>query len=254
MVDRRAELILQKLEEKGRVKVTELSEEFGISEVTIRADIQKLEDRGLLKRTRGGAVPAAEQFSVPMVPGNILQFPEQKKRIAQKAYTYINDGDTIVIDDSSINYYLAKEIAAHSEKQVVVLTNSLISACVLSGAAHVMLFQIGGQIQGKLPAAMGELATSFVARFKASKAFVGAHAINFEAGVTSIGTPELQIKNAIMDVVDKVYLLANSSKFGGDYLMVVASFDRFEKIITDSGISQADAERAEKLGIDMDIV
>jgi len=254
MTENRAEYILKKLEKNGSVKVAEISKELGCSEVTIRNDIKKLEDKGLLKRTHGGAILSEEQLQIPMLPGSILSFVEQKKRIAAQAASYIENGDTIILDDSSINYYLAKEILLHTEKNIVVITNSLISACVLSRASHVMLFMIGGQIQGHLPAAMGELATTFVSNLKASKAFVGARAVNFDVGVTSIGTPEMQIKNSMMNVVDKTYLLVNSSKFGGDYLMVIAPLDKFERIITDSGIRPEDYEHAKELGIQIDIV
>lgn len=254
MSDKRIEYILSKLEAAGQVKVRELSQELGCSEVTIRTDIQKLEDRGLLKRVHGGAIKEAESIPMSMIPGNILKNADVKKRIAKRAYQYIKPEDTIILDDSSINYYLAREIEAHPESSVIVVTNSLIVSVILSSCSHVMLFMVGGQIGGKLPAAMGELAVSMLSNFKAAKAFISAHGVNFNVGITSIGTPQLQVKKAILNVADKIYLLADSSKFGGGYLMVAAPLERIERIITDDGISEEDLHLANKNKVALDVV
>lgn len=254
MAENRIDYILQKLEADGQVRVRELSAELGCSEVTIRTDIHKLEDKGLLKRIHGGAVREISSIQLSMTPGNIQKNSEVKKRIAQQAYRYIHPEDTIILDDSSINYYLAKEIETHSEKPLILITNSVIVSTVLSSCSHVTLFMVGGQIGGKLPAAMGELAVSMLSNFKASKAFISAHGVNFDVGITSIGTPQLQVKKAILEVADKIYLLVDSSKFGGGYVMVAAPLSRIERIITDNGISEENIHLAGEKHVKMDIV
>ncbi|MDO4490226.1 MAG: DeoR/GlpR family DNA-binding transcription regulator [Lachnospiraceae bacterium] len=254
MGETRIEYILQKLESEGQVRVSKLSAELGCSEVTIRNDIQKLENKGLLKRIHGGAVKEDSSISLSMIPGNITKNPEAKKRIAHQAFLYINNEDTIILDDSSVNYYLAKEIENHPEKSLIVITNSLIVSVILSACSHVTLFMLGGQIGGKLPAAMGELAVSMLSNFKASKAFISAHGVNFDVGITSIGTPQLQVKKAILDVADQIYLLVDSSKFGGGYVMVAAPLARIERIITDNGISPENRQLAEEKEVPLDIV
>lgn len=258
MNTKRADYILQKIEQQGKVRVSDLSEELGCSEVTIRNDIQKLENQGLLKRIHGGAMRVREQIMVSLEPGNILKFADEKERIAQKAFEYINNQDTLVLDESSVNYYLANLIKQDSSKRVVVMTNSLVVAAVLTGCEHVTLFMIGGQISGqssgKLPSAMGEIAIDTIRKFHADKAFISAHGVNFDVGITSIGSPQLQVKQAILSVVDEVNVLVDSSRFGGGYIMVVCPLERIKRIITDDGIGKKEQELAKEKGIDMEIV
>ena len=226
MEERRNE-ILKELDRKGRVKVTDLSKEFGCSEVTIRNDIKAMDIEGLLKRTHGGAVKVETDVT-------------QKKQIAEAAYEFLDDRDTIIIDDASTSFYLAQEIKNHPEKRIAVVTNSLIAGNELAGVGHVELFMIGGYVTGHLAATMGDVAIQNMSKFHVDKAFIGVHSINFNVGLTSIATPQMEVKKAIMKAAEKVYVLADSSKFGGGYLSVICPTNEVDKIITDDGVSKED--------------
>lgn len=246
--------ILKMLAEKETVSVAELSELLGCSAVTVRKYLANMEKMHLLIRTHGGAARVTSKLNLMIRPGNVYQHPEEKQRIAERAYFYIENNDTIVLDDSSIAYYLAEYIRDHNSKNMIVLTNSLAVAVLLSDLSEITLFMIGGQIGGKLPSAIGEIAMSTVSGFKANKAFISAHSINFDAGVTTIGSPQMQVKKAILDVTDDIYILADSSKFGNSYVMVFCGLDRVKKIITDSGLSKESIAMAEEKHVDIDIV
>lgn len=166
MEERRNE-ILKELDRKGRVKVTDLSKEFGCSEVTIRNDIKAMDIEGLLKRTRGGAVKVETETERKYSAETIYRNVTQKKRIA-------------------------------------VVTNSLIAGNELAGVGHVEL---------------------------------------------SIATPQMEVKKAIMKAAEKVYVLADSSKFGGGYLSVICPTNEVDKIITDDGVSKEDIQKAKELDI-----
>lgn len=254
MESARLEYILSCLEQKGRVKVSELSRELSCSQVTIRSDLKKLEEQRLIKQIRGGAVKSELELPVIFPPGNILKKKEEKRRIADKAYEYIDDQDTIILDDSSVNYYLALKIKEGKNKSILVITNSLICAGVLASLPHVKLFMLGGQIDGSLPAAMGDLAVNTLANFRVNKAFISAYGVNFSAGVTSIGSPQMQVKKAILESANRVFLLVDSSKFGGGYILVVCPLNRIERIITDTGIGSEDLRRAQEQKINIDVV
>lgn len=172
MEERRNE-ILKELDRKGRVKVTDLSKEFGCSEVTIRNDIKAMDIEGLLKRTHGGAVKVETETERKYSAETIYRNVTQKKQIAEAAYEFLDDRDTIIIDDASTSFYLAQEIKNHPEKRIAVVTNSLIAGNELAGVGHVEL---------------------------------------------SIATPQMEVKKAIMKAAEKVYVLADSSKFGGGCL------------------------------------
>ena len=166
MEERRNE-ILKELDRKGRVKVTDLSKEFGCSEVTIRNDIKAMDIEGLLKRTHGGAVKVETETERKYSAETIYRNVTQKKRIA-------------------------------------VVTNSLIAGNELVGVGHVEL---------------------------------------------SIATPQMEVKKAIMKAAEKVYVLADSSKFGGGYLSVICPTNEVDKIITDDGVSKEDIQKAKELDV-----
>ena len=211
MEERRNE-ILKELDRKGRVKVTDLSKEFGCSEVTIRNDIKAMDIEGLLKRTHGGAVKVETETERKYSAETIYRNVTQKKRIA-------------------------------------VVTNSLIAGNELAGVGHVELFMIGGYVAGHLAATMGDVAIQNMSKFHVDKAFIGVHSINFNVGLTSIATPQMEVKKAIMTAAEKVYVLAASSKFGGGYLSVICPTNEVDKIITDDGVSKEDIQKAKELDI-----
>jgi len=254
MAEKRLDQILACLKRTGQVKVTDLSRLLNCSEVTIRSDLKKLEERGLAKRIHGGAVKGNDLLTVPFASGNIEKNKEEKRRIARQAYEYIDDQDTIILDDASVNYYLAQRIREDSSKTLIVITNSLVCAGMLADVDHVELFLVGGQIGGKLPASMGDVAVNTLANFRANKAFISAHGINFSAGVTSIGSPRLQVKKAILKASNQVYLLVDSSKFGGGYILVVCPLSRITRIITDTGIRKEDWNQAKEQKVLIDVV
>ncbi|MHB8128285.1 MAG: DeoR/GlpR family DNA-binding transcription regulator [Mobilitalea sp.] len=254
MLQKRTEFILQELEEKGSVRVADLSKQLNCSDVTIRNDIQKLEERGLLFRTHGGATKLGAQLVVAYNAGNVYNHADKKQRIAEKAYEYIEDRDTIILDDASISYYLAKCIKENTSKHIVVITNSLVAAGVLAEVAHINLFFLGGQVGGKLAATMGDVTIRNLEECHADKAFISAYGINFEVGITSIDSPQMQVKKAILNASKDVFLLADSNKFGGGYVLAVCPLSRISRIITDDEIDKKYIDLAKRDNVELILV
>lgn len=248
-MEERRNAILRELKVKGRVKVVDLSREFGCSEVTIRNDIKAMDTEGLLKRTHGGAVRIETEQSRKYSAESIYKNVMQKMQIAEAAYSFIEDRDTIIIDDASSSFYLAEHIKNHPEKHLAVVTNSLLTGNELAGVEHVELFVIGGHVSGHLAATMGDAAIQNMEQFHVDKAFIGVHSINFDVGLTSIATPQMQVKKSILKAAEKVYVLADSSKFGGGYLSVVCPIKKVYKIITDTGVSKENIQKAKELEV-----
>ncbi|MCH4072500.1 DeoR/GlpR family DNA-binding transcription regulator [Pseudoramibacter sp.] len=250
--------ILQQLQEKGRVSVNDLSEALGCSKVTIRTKIRELADEGELIRVRGGAVSnsdshSEESFKVKYNGAHLDQNVDEKKAIARAAYAHIESGDVILIDDSTTSFYLAVYIKKHPEKHIVVVTNSLPAANELSSTDHVELYMIGGYVDGYLAASMGDTAVESIKGFKIDKAFMGVHSINFDVGLTSIATPQMQIKQAILQAAKHVIVLADSSKFENGYLAVICPIGAVDWIITDDKISEKHLKRAEAEKVPLEI-
>lgn len=250
----REEYIINQLNAKGEVSVRLLSQQLGCSEVTIRNDIKRMAKKELLIRKHGGALRKEESLPLYISPGNIYKHKEAKSRIAAQALSYIQEGETIFIDDSSIGYYLAGKLLEREGLHIIVITNSLAVAAILSSCEHILLYMVAGQVGGKIPSTVGDLAIEAISKFKADKAFISAHGINFTAGVTSVGSPQMQVKKAILAVSEKVYLMVDSSKFGGGYILVVCPLEAITKTITDSGLDVENRRLAKEYGVDLDIV
>ena len=248
-MEERRRAILTKLEEKGRVRVAELSRELGCSEVTIRNDIKNMDMEGLLQRVHGGAIRREESPVRKYSAESIYRHTDRKKQIAACAYDYIEDRDTIIIDDASSSFYLAVHIKNHPEKRVAVVTNSLLVGNELAGVKHVELYMVGGHVGGHLAATMGDAALENMQNFHVDKAFIGVHGINFEVGLTSIATPQMQVKHAILKAAKEVYVLADSSKFGGGYLSVICPLTDVHLIITDDEVAKEDVKIAKELNV-----
>lgn len=248
-MEERRRTILRELDEKGRVRVAELSRELGCSEVTIRNDIKNMDMEGLLQRVHGGTIKREESPVRKYSAESIYRHTDRKKKIAACAYDYIEDRDTIIIDDASSSFYLAVHIKNHPEKRVAVVTNSLLVGNELSGAKHVELYMVGGHVGGHLAATMGDAALENMQNFHVDKAFIGVHGINFEAGLTSIATPQMQVKHAILNAAKEVYVLADSSKFGGGYLSVICPLTDVHLIITDDEVAKENVKIAKELNV-----
>lgn len=245
MMQERRLAILQELNENGRVRVAELSEKLNCSEVTIRNDIKNMDKEGLLRRTHGGAVRLDKGVERKYSAETIYRHTERKKQIAACAYQYIEDRDTIIIDDASSSFYLALHIKQHPEKRLAVVTNSLLVGNELADARHVELYMVGGHVGGHLAATMGDAALQNMEQFHVDKGFIGIHSINFDVGLTSIATPQMQVKRAILKAAQQVFVLADSSKFGGGYVSVICPVNQVYKIITDSEIDKEYIRKAQ---------
>ncbi len=248
-MEERRRSILREVEEKGRVRVADLSRKYNCSEVTIRNDIKNMDIEGLLKRTHGGAIKIEREFVRKYSAESIYKNTDRKKKIAACAYEFINDRDTILIDDASSSFYLAVYIKEHPQKRLAVVTNSLLSGNELAGAEHVELYMVGGHVGGHLAATMGDAALQNMEQFRVDKAFIGVHSINFDVGITSIATPQMQVKRAILKMSEEVYVLADSSKFGGGYLSVICPMHEVYKIITDGEVSENNIKKAQEAAV-----
>lgn len=269
--NKRKEYILQQLEKKGKISVAEVSRQFDCSAVTVRTDIRELDAAGLLKKNYGGAVRAETpkikesirpdlddvrhaQVNLPFAIGKYYLNMEEKHRIVAKAYEYIKDRDTIMLDDSTTCCHLAQYISKHSEKTITVVTNSLFVAAVLSGTDYVNTYILGGHILSKPPAAMDNLTAETLENYHVSKLFTGINRIDLRVGLTSADADHANVKKAMIGVSDEVYVLADHTKFASCSLFTVCPISQVHHIITDTDIDRSIAQMAFERGISMDIV
>jgi len=239
--------IIDKLEQLGAVKVSELSELFQVTEKTVREDLEKLEEKGLLKRTHGGAVPlqGGEDSLYP------LQFPnskhqQEKSAIAALALSCIEPNDIIALDAGSTTLEMAKQLP---NMPVTVLTNDLLIIRELTAKDQVRLVIPGGYRHNNL--LIGAESQEWIKRLNVHKLFLSTTGIHMEYGLT-IFTEELtKLKKLYMDNAKVVYCLADHSKFDKGALITFAGLDEIDYIITDEGIDADVAAKYESQNIKM---
>ncbi|MEK3881905.1 DeoR/GlpR family DNA-binding transcription regulator [Paenibacillus sp. PL2-23] len=229
----RHRIILERLEQSGAVKVSELSELFQVTEKTVREDLEKLEEKGLLRRTHGGAVmeQGNEDSLLPLQIPN-AKHQQEKAAIAELALSCIEPNDIIALDAGSSTLELAKLLP---NMPLTVLTNDLLIIRELTMKEAVRLVVPGGYRHHNM--LIGGESQEWINRLNIHKLFLSTTGIHLEYGLT-IFTEELaKLKRLYLDNAKQVYILADHSKFDKGALITYGSLDETYSIITDEGIA-----------------
>jgi DeoR/GlpR family transcriptional regulator of sugar metabolism len=255
----RLEGIASLLRQRRTVSIAELTEMFAASEATIRRDLTKLEKRGLLKRTYGGAISLySSSLDAPASVRELHRVPE-KRAIALAAAELVSDGETIVLDAGTTTAQLARVL--RNRRKLTVITNSGQVMNELYDCDGVSVIATGGvlfplgdlQEQGDL-IMTGPVAEATLRRFRPSKAFLGTAGITLSEGMTNTDLPQAQIKQLMIEIADEVILLTDCTKFGHVSYSITAPVDVLDKVITDECIEPEDRSWLEERGIDVIVV
>jgi DeoR/GlpR family transcriptional regulator of sugar metabolism len=213
-----------------------LAEEFEVTTVTIRRDLDNIEADGLCIRKRGGAIRVNPGVTMEM-PYDIKRHDmvNEKDRIARKALDLVEDGDTFILDAGSTTYALA--LLLNSRVQITVVTNDLKIAVKLAENPKINLICTGGRARTSVYSLQGELAESFIKDIKVDKTFLGADAIHMDGVISNVNIEEVAIKKAMIQAADQTILLADSSKFGKSGFVKICDLSNVDIVITDNGIS-----------------
>jgi DeoR/GlpR family transcriptional regulator of sugar metabolism len=244
--DPRRQQMLNLLEETGTLNVGELADRFGVSVVTIRKDLDELGAEGLLERTFGGAVFSHRSRFNRSFFQRALEHRQEKRAIAAAALEYIQDGDTIILDAGTTTLALAQVLKEHV-KSVFVITCSVPVALELSSAGYDILL-LGGIVRNKSLALLGRETLRIIERYRADKAFLGSTGFTAEMGHSTPNPDDAQIKEALIRIADKTYVLVDSSKYGHNCLTSFAQLRDVHLTITDSGLPRSKAKALEAIG------
>ena len=237
-VQERLEIIMSLLNEKGKIEVNSLSKQFGVSKDLIRKDLQKLEDQGLLERTYGGAIPKRTMVKSLSILSRMTSNTEEKKKLAKKALSLIKPNDTIFLDITSINYYLANEID-NSGINVTVITNMIDIMHLLYHSENIKLVGIGGVLNKELNGFVGSISIEQIKRFKFDISFLGTIGLDVVSGaLTTFDSEDGLTKEAIINSTKKKYLISEKQKFYQDGNFIYSNIDKFNGFITDDDISK----------------
>lgn len=234
MKDRRLLNIMNLVKEKGFVTVSELAKELGVSEITIRRDLNFLEAQGLLERRRGGAVPKNFRIDIPFF-FKLDERKEEKIRIAKKALTFLSDGQIVAMSGGTTIFYVVQSLDEGDFTNLTIVTNSITTAWgVVNQNKKFKLIHSGGIVRENSFECIGKHALELFENIMVDVYLMGVNGIDLKGGITTHDFEERDIAVTIMRNSQKVIVLADSSKFGIITPFKICDLDDVDVIITDS--------------------
>ncbi len=245
----RRNAILAALSAEGKVVVSELSQSFGVTEETIRRDIDKLAKEGLATKTYGGAVSNVSPSTD--LPYNIRKRVnvEQKQLVAEKVASMINDGDRIMLDASSTAIYVTRKIK--SKKDITVITNSVEILLELADKTGWTILSTGGSLKEGAFSMVGTSAEKMVRGYHVDFAICSAKGIDEKMGITDSNEKDSEMKQAIFASADKKVLAIDSTKFDKISFVKVCDIKDVDIIVTDKSPSEAWKNRLSENGVQL---
>lgn len=261
IVAERLQRISELLRTEHVVTTSKLSKKLGVSEMSVRRDLARLEKMGICRRTHGGAITVGGTF-VRDVPYSEReqQHVSEKKAIANYAAALVGEGETIALDGGTTTGQMA--VALKDRKNITVVTNALRVLNQLSDSRDLTVVSTGGTISRSInekpgygdPCLVGPLAEATMRRFRPSKAFMATTGLTIPDGLSNEVMDQATMKQVMIESSAEIIMLADHSKFGHVASSIVGPVTLINRLITDTGIPQELKRALEKLGIDVIVV
>lgn len=242
----RYERIVELVNERGSIRVSELSTLCQVTEETIRRDLDRLEKAGRLLRSHGGAVSLRDrQPETPYAEREIMNTAE-KQQIAREAVMMIKPGDRILLDASTTAWYMASHLP---DMPLTVLTNSIRVAAELSGKERIDVISTGGQLSRRSMSFVGHLAERSLELYHVDKMFFSCKGFHLERGASESNELQAMVKRKMISIAEQVILLCDSSKFGIQAFTHVATTSELDVVITDYSPATEQLKQLQELNI-----
>jgi DeoR/GlpR family transcriptional regulator of sugar metabolism len=229
----RRERIIALLAQDGHVSVADLSAQFGVSQATIRSDLDALAAERLLTRTHGGALALDQDRLELSFDFRRRLHAAQKNRIGIAAAAMIEDGEAIVLDASTTALAVATQIK--DRRELTVITNGILVALALLDIPGITVLMPGGFLRRDSVSLVGDEGHDFVEKFNFQKGFFGAKGLTLEQGLTDVNSAEVAVKRDLVARARQVIAIVDSSKWGRVGFASFTSIDQVDCVITNEG-------------------
>lgn len=246
---RRAE-IQRFIEASGQVTYEKLAHQFAVSEMTIRRDLEVLEDRGVVRRVLGGAISANANSSEPSFESRLSYAASQKMHIAESVVNLIQPGESVILDGGSTVLAVAREIRARN-LGLTVITVSVPAALELVDDPATTVLLIGGHLRAGELSVIGSEAIEGLSRYNCDTYIAGVAGIHASKGLSDYNSDESSVKSAAIHAVRRVIVPVDSSKLGNVSLVNVASFGAVTTIVSDGPSNHPVLMAARKAGVEV---
>lgn len=244
-------MVLDLLEQDGRLTVGDLVERFGVSSVTVRTDLDALASTGALVRSHGGAVRRLDPVQDYPISFKDSIHHAEKARIGQAAAQLIQPGQTVIFDSGTTTLQVARHLRHRGLKGVTVVTNALNIANELAEVSDLSLIMVGGILRHLSNSFVGPQADRMLSQLHADHFFLGVDGLDPEFGPTTPDPLEAQLNSLMLKISTEVTVVADSSKIGKRSLSAIGGITSVYRLITDNRIplEAIDAFRAKGLEV-----
>lgn len=230
----------------GRVEVADLAERFKVTTETIRRDLSELQTHRVVRRVHGGAVPWDTPSFEPLVAKRAVQHAAEKKRLAKRAVQELPQAGTIIIDSGSTLAILAEAIP--DDRDLRVVTNSLVIAQELSARQRIEVIVLGGRVHKDTLAMVDSEVVAAVRPMTVDTLFISADAATSTSGLSTPYRDEAALKSTMIAAANRVVSLVDHSKFGADQFIRFAAWGEIDMLITNTEVDPGEVADIERTG------
>jgi DeoR/GlpR family transcriptional regulator of sugar metabolism len=236
-INQRRWSIVQAVQRQQHLSVNELSQQFGVSKVMIRRDLNHLEQAGLLRRVHGGAEAIASSGQLSLFEARLLQDIEIKQALGQAAADLIHAGDVIFLDSGTTVLEIARQLPRllGDRSALTVVTRSLMIAAELRTQRRFRLIVVGGVYQHDFDDFVGSQVERALQEIHVDTLFIGTDGVSLERGLTTDNVREAGLYRAMARCAERVVVVTDSGKIGVDKVQTTLAFGDIHTFVTDSG-------------------
>jgi len=242
----RHQKVVELLNQRDSIRVTELAKMLQVTEETIRRDLEKLESLGKVLRIHGGALSVRNLDEETPFKERKTSSVVEKKMIAKEALRHIKEGDVIMLDASTTTWQMAKLLP---NINLTVVTNAIKVAVELAVKSKIRVISTGGTLASESLSYVGPIAEKSLEGYHVNKVFLSCQGFNLTTGLSDASALQAMVKKRMISVADYCYLLVDHSKFGEQSLANISDVRSVHTVITDNKVNQSNVTELNRMGI-----
>jgi len=219
-------------ERTGRLSVSKICEQFGISAATARRDLDALAEEGRIRRVHGGAILVRHAAPEEPILARSHEMSSEKEKIGRAAAALVNDGETIFLGSGTTVLEVAQNLA---ERNLTIITNSLPVINFMAERTNITLITLGGSFRASELSFIGHITEQSLVELRADRVIIGTRAISVEQGLTNDYLPETLTDRAILNIGREIVIVADHTKCGVVSTAFLAPLSAMHTLVTDSG-------------------
>ncbi|MFV0427389.1 MAG: DeoR/GlpR family DNA-binding transcription regulator [Beutenbergiaceae bacterium] len=249
-IDERRSFIERRLHSAGKLSYDVLAEELGVSEMTIRRDVEVLEEQGKLRRVLGGVIPFVSKGEEPSFESRLIQGADEKRHIADAVVALLEPHETVILDGGSTVLAVARAISGKG-LGLTVVTSSVLAALELADEPETSIFLTGGALRPGELSLIGTETQTALQQYNCDTYIAGVAGVHATRGFSDYNSEESSVKRAAIASADRVIVPVDSSKLGKTNLVSIAPLSAASIIVTDGPRDHALLAAARRIGVEV---